>query len=221
MEKIFLSLLCLTIPSTVAYAVRPLTFRHVRSASLCLLHASDATNMATTTTTTTTSSQGYTIRDSWALVSLGDLHLEDDMTQHEQARGDCVSALKELSLIPCPPKGVARDPSFDLTVDDMVQELEDARAGDLSAEQLEMLMSRKRDGELCHCYLVSLGDLGRKDIRHEPGDAGTTKSFDDAKTFLDGFGLPYELVSGNHGAFTTSKLDRQIQLFICWVSLKS
>jgi hypothetical protein len=47
-------------------------------------------------------------------------------------------------------------------------------------------------------FLVSLGDLGRKDIRHEPGDAGTSLCFQQAKEYLDSFGLPYELVTGNH-----------------------
>lgn len=43
---------------------------------------------------------------------------------------------------------------------------------------------------------MSLGDLGRKDIRHTQGDAGTTKSFVDAKTFFDGFGgIDYDLVT--------------------------
>ena len=49
-----------------------------------------------------------------------------------------------------------------------------------------------------NCHLVSLGDLGRKDIRHEPGDAGTTKSFLDAKEYFQGFNLPYDLITGNH-----------------------
>ena len=43
---------------------------------------------------------------------------------------------------------------------------------------------------------MSLGDLGRKNILHEQGDAGTTKSFVDAKTFFDGFGgIDYDLVT--------------------------
>ena len=45
-------------------------------------------------------------------------------------------------------------------------------------------------------HLVSLGDLGRKDIRHQPGDAGTTKSFADAKDYFDKFdGIPYDIVT--------------------------
>jgi 3',5'-cyclic AMP phosphodiesterase CpdA len=40
--------------------------------------------------------------------------------------------------------------------------------------------------------VVSLGDLGAY------GEAGTTASFELAKEYLDGFGLPYNLVTGNH-----------------------
>lgn len=40
--------------------------------------------------------------------------------------------------------------------------------------------------------LVSLGDLGAY------GEAGTTASFELAKDYLDGFGLGYNLVTGNH-----------------------
>ena len=129
--------------------------------------------------------------------------MEDDMTSHEQAREDCLAALKNLSMMPCRTPETDPKPqpieNEDITVDELMKDIEGRRAGDLSAEQLEMLLSYRRDGELFNRYLVSLGDLGRKDIRHEPGDAGTTKSFEDARDFLDGFGLPYELVSGNHG----------------------
>lgn len=168
----------------------------------------------------------YSIRDSFNLIVLGDLHLEDDMTQHNQARADCLSALKKLSLLPCPPPppplslksstttqlnghvtGIDSDENdgttsstdaIPLNVDDMISEMDKVSAGILSETQLEMLLERKRQGEYMHSYMVSLGDLGRKDIRHEPGDAGTTKSFLDAKLFLDGFTLPYDLVTGNH-----------------------
>lgn len=165
------------------------------------------------------SCSGYSIRDSWSLVVLGDLHMEDDMSSHLQARDDCVQALKELSLLPSPPPGVLSD--FDAskrTVAEMIKELEDSRAGDLSPAQLEMLLSRRRDGELMHCYLASLGDLGRKDIRHEPGDAGTTKSFVDAKDFLDGFGLPFELVSGNHDLEGLDEFDTDEANLKAWMN---
>ena len=146
----------------------------------------------------------YSIRDSFNLIVLGDLHLEDDMTLHNQAKDDCLSALKRLSLMPCPPKqsslsnGDKNIQHDELTVDEMITQMKDVEAGTLSETQLEILLERKRQGEYMNSYLVSLGDLGRKDIRHEPGDAGTTKSFIDAKSFLDDFKLPYDLVTGNH-----------------------
>jgi hypothetical protein len=124
--------------------------------------------------------------------------MEDDMSLHEEARADCVQALKDLSLLPTAPAGARSDPESTLSVNEMLAELSQSRAGDLSAPQLEMMLSKQQDGDLMKAFMCSLGDLGRKDIRHEPGDAGTTKSFQDAKAFLDEFGLPYELVSGNH-----------------------
>jgi hypothetical protein len=44
-------------------------------------------------------------------------------------------------------------------------------------------VDRGEDGDLMKCNVVSLGDLGRKDIRHEH--------------FFDGFEFPCELVSGD------------------------
>ncbi len=157
----------------------------------------------------------YSIRDSFNLIVLGDLHLEDDMTKHNQARADCLLALRKLSLLPCPPspkysttelngqvidsdKNNDTTDAITLNVDDMIAEMDKVSAGTLSETQLEMLLERKRQGEYMNSYMVSLGDLGRKDIRHEPGDAGTSKSFIDAKHFLDGFTIPYDLVTGNH-----------------------
>lgn len=156
----------------------------------------------------------YSIRDSFNLIVLGDLHLEDDMTQHDQAREDCISALRNLSLLPCPPStdapgkgesiddknvnGHSNQEGIKMNIDDMLSHIEKKNAGDLSESQLEMLLERKKQGQLMNSHLVSLGDLGRKDIRHEPGDAGTTKSFKDAREFLNGFNLPYDLVTGNH-----------------------
>ena len=150
----------------------------------------------------------YSIRDSWALIVLGDLHLEDDMTSHWQARDDCLDALRELSLLLSTPANKNSEQEEDereeeegplITVKSMLADLEETKAGALSAEQLEIVLERKRHGDLMKSFVVSLGDLGRKDIRHEPGDAGTTKSFQDAKEFLDSFeGLPYDIVAGNH-----------------------
>eukprot|EP00979_Chaetoceros_neogracilis_P005516 scaffold1000_cov252-Chaetoceros_neogracile.AAC.6 len=153
----------------------------------------------------------HSIRDSFNLIALGDLHLEDDMTKHNEARNDLISAIQFLSLLPSPspspsPKNTsafAQTPSQSTTNEhknthQIIQTLKQCPAGDLNAAQLEMLLEEKVQGDLMHCHLVSLGDLGRKDIRHEPGDAGTTKSFRDAKEFLEGFNLPYDLITGNH-----------------------
>ena len=141
----------------------------------------------------------HSIRDSFNLIVLGDLHLEDDMTKHNQARDDCISALKKLSLLPSPPPTDENDSG--LKVHDLVNLYQQHPAGKLSCSQLEMLLEYQKqdDKDLLNCHLVSLGDLGRKDIRHEPGDAGTTKSFQDAKDFFDSFSsITYNLVTGNH-----------------------
>jgi hypothetical protein len=122
------------------------------------------------------------MRDSFLLTVLGDLHLEDDMSAHEQAREDCLCALRELSLLD----------------QDALHALRQRPAGELSVSELELLLDAKREGELLDAHLVSLGDLGRKDIRHEPGDAGTTKCFEDAKAYFDGFApLPLSIITGN------------------------
>ena len=88
--------------------------------------------------------------------------------------------------------------SNEITVNEIIQDIKDIPAKDLTESQLEILLEHTRNGQLMKCHLVSLGDLGRKDIRHEPGDAGTTKSFYDAKEFFNGFSVPYDLVTGNH-----------------------
>lgn len=129
------------------------------------------------------------VRDSFSLVVLGDLHLEDDMSAHEQARGDCLAALRELSLLDV----------------EQVKRLRQKPAGELEIAELELLLDAAREGELLDSQLVSLGDLGRKDIRHEPGDAGTTKSFLDAKAYFDGFAtLPLNVLTGNRARRTRS-----------------
>jgi len=155
------------------------------------------------TTTLEAEEDGYSIRDSFNLIVLGDLHMEDDMKTHEESRQDCVRALERLSLLPCLEEFKRDDAAStvdgtEVTVGMLIEKLQKERAGDLSARQLEILLAHKRDGTYLKSHLVSLGDLGRKDIRHEPGDAGTTKSFEDAKAFFDGFGIPYNLVTGNH-----------------------
>lgn len=150
------------------------------------------------------------MRDSWSLIVLGDLHMEDDMTAHNQARADCVAALRKFSLVPTPTND-------DMTVQETLKDLEEKRAGDLSVSEFEMLRHYRSYGDLANCYLVCLGDLGRKDIRHEPGDAGTTKSFLDAKDFLDGFGVPFELVTGNHDLEGLDEFDTDEKNLQVWM----
>lgn len=54
--------------------------------------------------------------------------------------------------------------------------------------------------------LVSLGDLGEsKSVRPEETTelfAGTTECHEIAAEFLGSFGVPYEVVGGNHGTFS-------------------
>lgn len=137
----------------------------------------------------------YTIADSFNLIVLGDLHLEDNMEKHNEARNDCLNAITRLSIIPSPSDPFSDD---NLTVHQLVEDIKDLGASQLSVHQLSILLENKIQGDKLKCHLVSLGDLGRKDIRHEPGDAGTSKSFRDAKQFLDGFGLDYDIITGNH-----------------------
>jgi len=134
------------------------------------------------------------------------------MSEHYAARQDCLDALERLSLVPSPPASTISDKSTKdaraselLVSNQLLEALKERRAGDLSLTQLEMLLEYKKEIErnksckFLKCHLVSLGDLGRKDIRHEPGDAGTLLSFQQAKYFFEGFGgIPYEVVTGNH-----------------------
>ena len=169
-------------------------------------------------------SRDHSIQDSFNLIVLGDLHLEDDMTKHNEARNDCILAIKNLSLLPTPPpKGHTNssnsnsNSNSNLSVDRIIEQIKECPAGDLSANQLEMLLEQKRQGDFMNCHLVSLGDLGRKDIRHEPGDAGTTKSFLDAKEFLNGFNLPYDLVTGNHDLEGLDEFDTDESNLEAWM----
>lgn len=170
-----------------------------------------------------TTCKGYSIRDSFNLVVLGDLHMEDDMSSHEQGREDCITALKDLSLLPCSStersysSGSNGSSKAELTVDKILDELKNIPAGHLTEYQLEMLLVQKQQGGLMKSNLVSLGDLGRKDIRHEPGDAGTTKSFIDGKDFLDGFHLPYDLITGNHDFEGLDEFDTDEENLQAWM----
>jgi len=148
--------------------------------------------------------EGYSSKDSFNLIVLGDLHLEEEnMKIFEEARSDCVSILKDISLLSCPsPPSSSQsnnNKNKNKNVKSIIESISKKEAGELTIEQLEMLIQRKKQGPLMNCHMVSLGDLGRKEIRHEQGDPGTTKSFTDAKQFFDGFdNMPYEVVTGNH-----------------------
>lgn len=69
--------------------------------------------------------------------------------------------------------------------------------------------TRKEHGNIA---VVSLGDLGEsKSVRPEETNelfAGTTECHEMAAEFLGSFGVPYELVGGNHG---TNQLKDQIR----------
>lgn len=196
-----------------AYALRAVGVRRRRSDVVV------AAARATPSSSAAERYAGYSTRDSFNLVVLGDLHLEDDMSFHEQARDDCVRALRTLSLLPDRPSSSNDDDDDDVSVRTVLDELADVPAGELDEGQLEMMLRHRRDGgDLANCNLVSLGDLGRKDIRHEPGDAGTTASFEAARDFLDGFGLPgpYDLVTGNHDLEGLDEFDTDEANLAAW-----
>lgn len=144
-------------------------------------------------------------KDAYKVLVVGDLHLEDDMTLHRQARDDCVRALRDLPLAP------------DDGLGERLTSLQSKPAGDLSVGDLELLLQYRKEGDLMNCAMVSLGDLGRKDIRHEPGDAGTTKSFQDAKEFMDRFGVYYDLVTGNHDLEGLDEFDTDADNLQAWL----
>ncbi len=57
---------------------------------------------------------------------------------------------------------------------------------------------------------MSLGDLGAY------GEAGTTASFELAKEYLDGFGLGYNLVTGNHDLEGMQQFDTDLENLQEW-----
>ena len=129
--------------------------------------------------------------DDWSIITLGDLHMEDDMTFHNQARQDCIQAVRDYGS------------HNSRITKEQVYALEQRPAGDLTTEELQLLLLSRQQAEISpKAHMVSLGDLGRgkKNSRHEPGDAGTSKCFQMAKDYLDGFdGISsYDLVAGNH-----------------------
>ena len=129
--------------------------------------------------------------------------MEDDMSYHEQARRDCLDALEDYPILGAPAttthvnsaNGSLHSQSFSELTKEMLAEICETPGGELTEEDLLLLLARKRSKHP-RSHIVSLGDLGRKDIRHKQGDAGTTKSFVDAKAYFDAFeGIPYDLVT--------------------------
>lgn len=183
---------------------------------------------------------GYTFRDSWSIITLGDLHMEDDMSYHEQARRDCLDALEDFPILGAPTtktiegsdvngasvNGFSADSSSSLLPHtysfseldkDTISEICETPGGELTEEELLLLLARKRN-KYPQSHVVSLGDLGRKDIRHVQGDAGTTKSFVDAKAYFDAFeGIPYDLVTGNHDLEGLDEFDTDEANLQAWM----
>lgn len=157
----------------------------ILSSSSSSSSSSTSSSLQSSSTAVTEFADG-TVRDSWAVITLGDLHMEDDMSNHEQARQDCIEALKKLSILvehsmvsSSSSQSIMNGNGMDMTTskddndDDktrelptlkqVVEELQDIPAKDLTAEQLDLLLTQKQQGSMCHSYLVSLGDLGRKE----------------------------------------------------------
>ena len=171
---------------------------------------------------------GFTFRDSWSLITLGDLHMEDDMSYHEQARRDCLEALEDFPLMGAPTAkatasndDVSPSPSISMELNnDIVKAMCETPGGELTEEELRILLARKTNRYM-QSHFVSVGDLGRKDIRHEQGDAGTTKSFVDAKTYFDGFGgIPYDLVTVRYKQYLLFILFLLVDLYYAFVGSK-
>lgn len=193
-------------------------------------HASKRRSTAALVATESTKiPEDLTFRDSWSLICLGDLHMEDDMSYHEEARRDCVQAMIDFPLLASSSTSLSEEQSLPFALTgNQIEAWENAPVKDLTLEQLEMLVARKRYGltsvsplgdPSSYC-MVSLGDLGRKDIRHEPGDAGTTKSFLDAKEFFSHpeFGnIPFELVTGNHDLEGLDEFDTDEMNLQAWM----
>ena len=151
--------------------------------------------------------------------------MEDDMSHHEQARRDCLDALEDYPILGAPTattaangaNGSSQSHSFTELSKETLSEICETPGGELTEEDLLILLAGKRTKHP-KSHIVSLGDLGRKDIRHEQGDAGTTKSFVDAKDYFDGFeGIPYDLVTGNHDLEGLDEFDTDEANLQAWM----
>lgn len=104
----------------------------------------------------------YTFRDSWSLITLGDLHMEDDMSHHKQARQDCLDALEGFPILGSPTTTTTT------TTHTRMLELHRNRlkaicqkpGGSLNEEELQILLASKKN-RFIRSHIVSLGDLGK------------------------------------------------------------
>jgi hypothetical protein len=89
----------------------------------------------------------YSFRDSWCLVTVGDLHMEDDMSYHQQAQRDCLEALEDFPLLGAPTdahhsSSLPLSSSMELN-NDIVKSICEKPGGDLTEEELGILSARK------------------------------------------------------------------------------
>ena len=91
----------------------------------------------------------YSFRDSWCLVTVGDLHMEDDMSYHQQAQRDCLDALEDFPLLGAPTKdahhsssSLPLSSSMELN-NDIVKSICEKPGGDLTEEELGILLAQK------------------------------------------------------------------------------
>ena len=84
---------------------------------------------------------------------------------------------------------------------------------DMSSDRSIQWIDQKTNTRTAPTYqrrVVSLGDLGAY------GEAGTTASFELAKDYLDGFGLGYNLVTGNHDLEGMEQFDTDLENLLEW-----
>jgi hypothetical protein len=95
----------------------------------------------------------YSFRDSWCLVAVGDLHMEDDMSYHQQAQRDCLEALEDFPLLGAPITDNVDDAHHSSSLlklsssmelnDGIVKSICEKPGGDLTEEELGILLARK------------------------------------------------------------------------------
>lgn len=101
----------------------------------------------------------------------------------------------------------------DLHIDPRV--MEDYETG--RSQWLNILDEAKENVGKDNVAVVSLGDLGEsKSVRPDETSelfAGTTECHELAAEFLGGFGVPYDVVGGNHGKSSIRSSTHSIYLF--------